>query len=65
MQCIRSYGFYEENDLAILTTAFFLEQNCDLGTDDMVSAVSAVNPRFDLRRVCSLIDRSNMVYRSW
>jgi hypothetical protein len=65
VQCIRSYGFYEESDLAILTTALFLEQNCDLGTGDMIRAVSAVNPRFDLRRVCSLIDRSNVVYRSW
>ena len=64
-QCIHAYGFYEESDLAILTTALFLEQYCIQGIDDMVKAVSSVNPSFDLRRICSLLDLSGFVYRSW
>ncbi len=62
---IRSYGFYEEGDLAILTTALFLEHHGFQGLDEMVRAVIAVNPHFELRRVCSLLDRSDVVYRSW
>ena len=65
LQCVRAFGFYEESDLAILTTAIFLEQNGIQGIDDMVKAVSNVNPRFDLRRICSLLDLSDIVYRSW
>jgi len=65
VQCIRTYGYYEESDLAILTTALFLDQNRIQGNEDLVKAVIAVNPRFDLRRVCSLLDRSDIVYRSW
>ena len=64
-QCILAYGFYGEEDLAILTTALFLE-DCDiLLPDELIKAVLAVNPRFDLRRVCSLLDRSDVVFRSW
>lgn len=62
---IRYYGFYEEGDLAILTTALFLEHRGFEGLDEMIKAVIAVNPHFELRRVCSLLDRSDVVYRSW
>jgi len=65
VQCIRAYGYYEESDLAILTTALFLDQNRIQGNEDLVKAVIAVNPRFDPKRVCSLLDRSDIVYRSW
>jgi hypothetical protein len=64
-QCVRAYGFHEEGDLAILTTALYLEDHVDLGPDELVKAVIAVNPRFDVRRVCSLLDRSDVVFRSW
>ena len=64
-QCILAYGFYEEGDLAILTTALFLEDNDCIGPDELVRAVLAVNHRFDPRRVCSLLDRSAVVFRSW
>jgi hypothetical protein len=64
-QCIRAYGFYDEEDLAILTTALFLEDRSILLPDELIKAVLAVNPRFDLRRVCSLLDRSDVVFRSW
>jgi hypothetical protein len=64
-RCVRSYGFYDEGDLAILTTSLFLEDQMHLGPVELAKAVCAVNPRFDMRRVCSLVDRSDVVYRSW
>jgi hypothetical protein len=64
-QSIRAYGFYDEADLAILTTAFFLEDHNRLEPDDLVKAVLEVNPHFDPRRICSLLDRTNVVFRSW
>ena len=64
-QCIRAYGFYDESDLAILTTALFLENQGRQGPDELVKAVIAINPRFDPRRACLLLDRSDIVYRSW
>jgi hypothetical protein len=64
-QCIRAYGFYDEDDWAILTTALFLEDRNILFPDELIKAVLAVNPRFDMRRVCSLLDRSDVVFRSW
>jgi hypothetical protein len=64
-QCVRAYGFNEEGDLAILTTAFYLEDHWSMGPDDLVKAVLAVNRSFDVRRVCSLLDRSDVVFRSW
>jgi hypothetical protein len=64
-QCVRAYGFNDEGDLAILTTALYLEDNAKMGPDDLVKAVLAVNERFDVRRVCSLLDRSDVVFRSW
>jgi uncharacterized protein YwgA len=64
-QCVCAYGFYEEIDLAILTTALFLERYHSLGFDELIMAVLDVNPRFEMRRVCSLLDRSDFVYRSW
>jgi hypothetical protein len=64
-QCIRAYGFYDEVDLAIMTTALFLEDRHRLGPDELVKAVLEVNPRFDARRACSLLDRSDVVFRSW
>jgi hypothetical protein len=64
-QCIRAYGFYDEEDLAILTTALFLEDCNILLPDELIKVVLAVNPRFDMRRVCSLLDRSDIVFRSW
>jgi hypothetical protein len=64
-RCIRAYGFYDEGDLAIVTTALFLEDSHGLGPDDLIRAVMEVNPRFDARRVCSLLDRSDVIFRSW
>ena len=64
-QCIRAYGFYDEEDLAILTTAVFLEESQHPAARRTHQGVLAVNPRFDLRRVCSLLDRSDVVFRSW
>ncbi len=64
-RCIHAYGFYGEEDLAILTTGLFLEDRGLNGLDEIVKAVGEVNPRFEMRRVCSLIDRSDVVYRSW
>jgi hypothetical protein len=63
-QCVLAYGFYEEMDLAILTTALYMERHFH-GLDELIKAVFEVNPRFDMRRVCSLIDHSDVVYRSW
>jgi hypothetical protein len=64
-QCVRTYGFYDEGDLAILTTALFLENYNCMGPAELVKAVMAVNPHFDTRQVCSLLDRSDVVFRSW
>ncbi len=64
-QCIHAFGFYEDVDLAILTTALFLGDHHNLRSDELVKAVMEVNPRFDPRRVCSLLDRSDIVFRSW
>jgi hypothetical protein len=64
-QCIRAYGFYDESDLAILTTALFLEDRGHQRPAELVKAVISINPQFDPRRVCSLLDRSDVVYRSW
>jgi hypothetical protein len=64
-QCVRAYGFNDDRDLAILTTAFYLEDRWSMGPDDLVKAVLAVNHGFDVRRVCSLLDRSDVVFRSW
>lgn len=64
-QCVRAYGFNEDVDLAILTTAFYLEDHWGLGPDDLVKAVLEINHSFDVRRVCSLLDRSEVVFRSW
>jgi hypothetical protein len=61
---VLAYGFHEEGDLAILTTALFLDQRGH-GQDELIRVVIMVNPRFDLRRVCSLLDPSDVVYRSW
>ncbi|HEY3420504.1 MAG TPA: hypothetical protein VGK23_08130 [Methanomassiliicoccales archaeon] len=63
--CIRSYGLYDEMDLAILTTAFFLEDRIGLGPEELIMSVLEVNPHFDPRRVCSLLDRSEILFRSW
>ena len=65
IQCVRAYGIYEESDLAILTTALFLEHRRSQEPGGLIRAVIDVNPRFDLRRVCSLLDRSDVVFRSW
>jgi hypothetical protein len=64
-RCIRAYGFYDEKDLAILTTALFLEERHPLMPDELVKTVMEINPHFDMRRVCSLLDRSDVVFRSW
>jgi hypothetical protein len=63
--CLRAYGFYDEKDMAIISTALFLADNNCLGLDELLKAVLEVNPRFDLRRVCSLLDRSDVIFRSW
>ena len=63
--CVRAYGFSDDRDLAILTTAYYLEDRWIMGPDDLVKAVLAVNHSFDARRVCSLLDRSDVVFRSW
>lgn len=65
IRCIRAYGFYSEDDLAILTTVIFLEDRGSFGPDELIKAVGAMNPRFEMRRVFSLIDHSDVVYRSW
>ena len=65
IQCVRAYSFYEEADLAILATSLFLEHHRFRDPDGLIKAVIDVNPRFDLRRVCSLLDRSDVVFRSW
>lgn len=62
---IRTYGFYDESDLAIMTTALFLEDRNQLEPDELVKAVLEINPHFDPRRICSLLDRSDIVFRSW
>jgi hypothetical protein len=64
-QCIHAFGFYDEEELAILTTALFLEGILTYGPDELVKVMLEINPRFDVRRVCSLLDRSDIVFRSW
>jgi len=65
IRCLQAYCFNDDDDLAILTTSFFLDDRGRRGSDELVRAVIAVNPRFDVRRVCSLIDRSDVIFRSW
>jgi hypothetical protein len=65
IRCMQCYGFNSDVDLAILTTVLFLQDRGCAGSDELARAVIAVNPRFDVRRVCSLVDRSEMVFRSW
>ena len=62
---VRHYGLSDDHDLAIMTTALFLQDAGCSGPDKLAKAVIASNPRFDVRRVCSLLDRSDVVYRSW
>ena len=64
-RCVHAYGFYGEEDLAILTTVIFLEDHGSFGPDELIKAVGTMNPRFDMRRVLSLVDHTDVVYRSW
>ncbi len=64
-RCIRAYGFYDEEELAILTTVIFLEGRSSFSPDELIKAVGEMNPRFEMRRVFSLIDHSDVIYRSW
>jgi hypothetical protein len=65
IQCVQYYGFNNDTDLAILTTALFLQDRGCADPEGLARAVIAINPHFDVRRVCSLLDRSDMVFRSW